>query len=158
MWGFLLHLLLLFSFQSAYWIQPADAYLILSHPLFVKYGHIPGSSFQECSTSETPCAWPQCCPCLDNSSRGKGPCSKAANPSFSSGKASFWETRQRSTGAGQPLLSLLLVGTVCLQHISWAKQEWKRPESSSKQHAVCYQPTWARKPAPSLLGTRPVYR
>ena len=144
-WGFLLHLLLLFSFQPAYWCQAEDAYLILSHFLFVKYWHIPGSSFQERSTSKNPCAWTQCCFCFDHSSREKGPLSKEANASFSSGKASFWETREQSTGAGQPLLPLILVGTVHVQHISWAKPEWKRAESSSMQHAICYHPSSCKK-------------
>ena len=132
-----------FSFQPAYWSQAEDAYLTLSHLLFVKYWHIAGSSFQEHSTSEIPCAWTQCWFRLDSSSREEGPLSKAANPSFSSGKASFWETREQSTGAGQPLLSLILVGTVHVQHISWAKPEWKSAESSSVQH--CYHPSSCKK-------------
>lgn len=66
------------------------------------------------------------------SSREKSHLSKAAKLNFSSDKASFEKLERAVTGAGQPRLSLMLVSTVGMQHIFWAK-----PEANRLNLAVC---------------------
>lgn len=95
------------------------------------------------------------------SSRENGHLSKAAKLSFSSDKSSFERLEREHTAFpnGQPQLSLMLVSTVGMQHISWAKPESKQAESSSVQHAVCYHSSSAaRKPLSCQLSVLLVYQ
>lgn len=126
--------------------------LLYPSDLIIKYWQILGSSSWEHSISETPCAWTQYCFCRDHSLQAvpeRRDLSKSAYPNFREGK--LWETKWAMTGAGQPLLSLRLVSTADIQCISWAKPEFRKVESTSMQHAVCYHPSSCKKSCPLPL-------